>query len=154
VLTIGAPQAIGRIYLRQGQLYYAAINDDFTTSPHKAMYRMLSWTSGTFELEPGGELQVMEEMTESTEALLMEGVRQLDEMRNIEPQLPDPNSALAVPTPVAGKLRDLTPEELDVFQLVLDHGHVQAVFDHFYGPDLEAAQYLLGLMRREFVVVP
>jgi pSer/pThr/pTyr-binding forkhead associated (FHA) protein len=154
VLTIVAPQAVGRIYLRTGQLYYSAINDDYTVSPHKAIYRMLTWTSGTFELEPGNEMQVMEELTESTEALLMEGVRQLDELRNMEPQLPAPNSALAVPTPVAGKLRDLSPEELDVFQLVLDHGHVQAVFDHYYGPDLDAANYLLSLMRREFVVVP
>ena len=31
---------------------------------------------------------VLEEITESTEALLMEGMRQLDEFRRIEPELP------------------------------------------------------------------
>ena len=61
---------------------------------------------------------------------------------------------LAVPTPLAGKLRDLTPQELDIFQLVLDHGQVQAVLDNYYGTDLEAAQCLVGLMQREFIVVP
>jgi len=154
VLTIHSPSGLGRIYLRTGQIYFAAINDDFAVSPQKAIYRMLTWTTGTFELEPGGEMQVMEEVSESTEALLMEGVRQLDEFRHLERDLPAMTAALAVPTPVAGKLRDLTPEQLDVFQLVLDHGQVQAVLDHYYGSDLDAAHHLISLMKREFVVVP
>jgi hypothetical protein len=59
-----------------------------------------------------------------------------------------------VPTPLAGNLRDLTPQELDMFQLVLDHGQLQAVLDYYPGSDLDAAKNLIGLMRREFVVVP
>ena len=70
---------------------------------------MLTWETGTFELEPGGEMQVMDEIQESTEGLLMEGVRQLDEFRNLQKQLPPLGSPLAVPTPLAGKLRELTP---------------------------------------------
>jgi hypothetical protein len=81
-------------------------------------------------------------------------MRQLDELRNLENKLPPFESALAVPTPLAGKLRDLSPQELDVFQLVLDHGQVQAVLDNYYGTDLDAAQRLIGLMQREFIVVP
>lgn len=154
VLTVTTTTAVGRIYLRQGQLYFAAINDDFGASPHKAIFRMLTWVAGTFELEPGGEIRVMEEIQESTEGILMEGMRQLDEIRQLEEKLPPYHSALAVPTPLAGKLRDLSPQELDIFQLVLDHGQVQAVLDYYYGTDLEAAQSLLGLMQREFIVVP
>lgn len=154
VLTTAAPHAVGKIYLRKGQIYFAAINDDFALSPQKAIYRMLTWVQGTFELSPSVEMQVMEEVQESTEALLMEGVRQLDEFRQVENQLPPRESALAVPTPLAGKLRELSPEELDTFQLVLDHGLLQAVLDYYPGPDLDAAQNLIKLMRREFVVVP
>jgi pSer/pThr/pTyr-binding forkhead associated (FHA) protein len=154
VLTVSTTNAVGRLYLRQGQIYFAAINDDFGVSPHKAIYRMLTWTNGTFELEPGGEIRVMEELKESTEALLMEGMRQLDEVKNLESKLPSFESALAVPTPLAGKLRELSPQELDIFQLVLDHGQVQAVLDNYTGTDLEAAELLVALMKREFVVVP
>ena len=154
VLTVQSPRDIGRIYLRQGQIYFCAINDDFGIKPQKAIYRMLTWATGTFELEPAVDMQVMEEIHESTEALLMEGVRQLDEFRQIEAQLPPISSALAVPTPLAGKLRDLSPEELDTFQLVLDHGQLQQVLDYYPGPDLNAAQNVVNLMRREFVVVP
>ena len=92
---------------------------------------MLTWQTGTFELEPSVEIQVMEEIQESTEALLMEGVRQLDEINNVAHLLPPPGSPLAVPTPLAGRLRDLTPAELDTFQLVLDHGQLQKVLDHY-----------------------
>lgn len=154
VLTVASQHGIGKIYMRKGQIYFAAINDDFAVSPQKAIYRMLTWITGTFELEPSVEMQVMEEVQESTEALLMEGVRQLDEYKQLESKLPPPSSPLAVPTPLAGKLRELSPEELDVFQLVLDHGQMQAVLDHFPGSDLDAAQNLVNLMKREFVVVP
>lgn len=154
VLSINNGVSLGKIYLRKGQIYFATINDDFSVRPQKSIYRMLTWATGAFELEPGSEIQVMEEIQESTEGLLMEGVRQLDEFQNLANQLPPLGSPLAVPTPLAGKLRDLTPAELDTFQLVLDHGQLQRVLDNFPGTDLDAAQSLLNLMKREFVVVP
>ena len=153
-LAIASPSGLGKIYLRKGQIYFSAINDDYAISPQKAIYRMLTWSSGTFELEPQAEIQVMDEIQESTEALLMEGVRQLDEIRQLGGKLPPLTSSLAVPTPLAGRLRDLSPEQLDTFQLVLDHGQVQAVFDHFNGSDLDAAHHLVELLKKEFVVVP
>src|SRR6266545_1457635 len=88
VLTINNGVSIGKIYLRKGAIYFATINDDYAISPQKAIYRMLTWLTGTFELEPSVELQVMEEIQESTEGLLMEGVRQLDEFRMLQKQLP------------------------------------------------------------------
>ncbi|MEZ4365129.1 MAG: DUF4388 domain-containing protein [Kofleriaceae bacterium] len=154
VLSINNGASVGKIYMRKGQIYFAAINDDFNIAPQKAIYRMLTWETGTFELEPSVEIQVMEEMQDSTEGLLMEGMRQLDEFRELQRKLPPMTSALAVPTPLAGKLRELSPAELDTFQLVLDHGSMQRVLDNFPGSDIDAAQTLLGLMKREFVVVP
>lgn len=154
VLTVASGAYVGRIYMRKGQIYFAAINDDFNLNPQKAIYRMLTWATGTFELEQADEIQVMQEIQESTEGLLMEGMRQLDEFKNIERKLPPLHSALAVPTPLAGKLRDLTPTELDTFQLVLDHGSLQAVLDHHPGTDLDAANAMIALLKREFIVVP
>jgi hypothetical protein len=154
VLAVANGSHVGKIYFRKGQVYFAAIDDDFAVSPQKAIFRMLTWQTGTFELEPSVEMQVMEEIRESTEALLMDGVRQLDEMKQLEDLLPPMGSPLAVPTPLAGRLRDLTPAELDAFQLVLDHGLMQKVFDHFPGTDLDCAHTLVALMKREFVVVP
>ena len=153
VLTVRSSTGIGRIYLRKGQIYFATIDDNFAVKPQKAIYRLLTWVDGSFELEPPDDRQVIDEVTESTEALLMEGIRQLDEIRHLSPDLPPTGAHLAVPTPLAGRLRELSPEELDVFQAVLDHGSTQAVLDAFEGTDLEGYRLLADLLRREFVVV-
>jgi hypothetical protein len=153
VLTVRSTIGIGRIYLRKGQIYFATIDDNFAVAPQKAIHRLLTWTDGSFELEPPDERHVIDEVTESTEALLMEGMRQLDEIRHLSPELPPPGAHLAIPTPLAGRLRDLTPKELDVFQAVLDHGSVQAVLDTFEGSDLDAYRMLVDLLQREVVVV-
>jgi hypothetical protein len=153
VLSVRSDRGVGKIYLRKGQIYYASIDDNFAVRPQKAIYRLLTWQHGNFELEPPDERQVMEEIQESTEMLLMEGVRLLDEVRRIEENLPPPGARLAIPTPLAGRLRELKPEELDVFQLVLDHGTLQAVLDNYQGTDHDAYTHLLTLLGKEFVVV-
>lgn len=153
VLTVRSDRGVGKICLRKGQIYYASIDDNFAVRPQKALYRLLTWMQGTFELDAPDERQVMEEISESTEALLMEGMRQLDEIRRVDADAPPPGSNLAVPTPLAGRLRDLKPEELDIFQLVLDHGTLGAVLDYFGGSDLDAYTTLIALLKREFVVV-
>src|SRR3954466_14286249 len=52
VLAVTAGGQVGKIYFRKGQVYFAAINDDFSVSPQKCIFRMLTWQTGTFELEP------------------------------------------------------------------------------------------------------
>jgi hypothetical protein len=153
VLTLRSDRGTGRVYLREGQIYYASIDDNFAIAPRKAFFRILGWTNGTFELEPPSDHLVTEEITESTMALLLEAVRHLDEVRQVESKLPPPTAQLSVPMQLPGHLRDLATEELQTFQLVLRHGTVKAVVDHFPGTDLEAYTCILGLLRRGFVVV-
>jgi len=60
VLTVNNGMT-GKIYLRKGAVYFATINDDFAVSPLKSIYRMLTWQTGTFDLESGVELEVVME---------------------------------------------------------------------------------------------
>lgn len=151
VLSVRGEGGLGRIYLRKGQIYYSTIDDSYDLSPRKAAFRLLTWTSGTFELEPPDEKSVLEEIQESTEALLMEGMRQLDEFRRIEGELPGRDEALGLASPLAAPLRDLQPNELDVLQLVINYGHLQAVLDRSPRTDLETGQALLALIQKEYV---
>jgi pSer/pThr/pTyr-binding forkhead associated (FHA) protein len=153
VLSIRGESGLGKIYLRKGQIYYASIDDSFDLAPRKAVYRLLTWQSGTFELEPPDERDVLEEIKESTEALLMEGVRQLDELRRIEAELPPRGTMLAMIHPLQPALRELSPAEIDVFQTVLNYGTLQAVLDKSTLTDLETAQSILSLMQRGYVAV-
>lgn len=153
VLTLRAEQGVGRMYLREGQIYYASIDDNFAIPPRKAYYRMIGWTTGTFELGSPANHVVTEEINETAMALLLEGLKHVDEMKQLETKLPPPNAQLVVPMQLPGHLRDLATEELQVFQLVLHHGSLREVVNHFPGTDLEACTCVLGLLRRGFIVV-
>jgi len=152
VLSVRSDQGHGRIYMRRGQIYYCSIDDAFDLTPHKAFYRMLTWTSGTFELEPPDERNVLEEIQESTEALLMEGMRQLDELRRMENELPSREKRLQLAIPLHPPLRELSPAELDILQAAINHGTVGDTLDRASQTDLEAAQRLLSLIQRGYLV--
>ena len=56
----------------------------------EAIYRMLVWSDGTFEVEFGPASGVVREqtITAATQALLMEGMRRVDEWGRLLEQLP------------------------------------------------------------------
>jgi pSer/pThr/pTyr-binding forkhead associated (FHA) protein len=147
VLEIQGPAGLGRIYLRKGQIYFATIDDSFDLAPRKAVYRMMVWESGTFELQPPDDKAFLEELDEPTEGLLMEAMRQLDEIRRLGKELPPRNARLALAAPMTTPLRSLTPEQLDLVQAVHNHGQVSAILDKSSTPDLETYQALLALIR-------
>jgi hypothetical protein len=152
VLVVRSELGVGKIYLRKGQIYFASIDESFNTGPRKAMYRMLAWTQGFFDLEPPDERDVLEELSDSTEGLLMEGMRQLDEYRVHAEKLPPVTSTLAIPHPLEAKLRDLSPEELDVFQVALGAESIRAVFDECPLTDMTIAEKLKGLLDKGYVI--
>jgi hypothetical protein len=151
VLAVRSYQAIGRIYLRKGQLYYCSIDDAYDLTPHKAFYRMLSWQTGTFELEPPDERNVLNEIQESTEQLLMEGMRQLDEMRRMASELPPREATVRLALPLQPKLRDLSALELELLQTAINMGQVGAVLDQAPAADADVGQMLLSLIQRGYL---
>src|SRR5262245_32345080 len=72
VLVTRSDWGTGRLFLRKGQIYYASIDDGAQGSPRKALFRMFGWTQGFFELDPPDERTMPDEISDSTEALLME----------------------------------------------------------------------------------
>jgi len=151
VLVIRSDWGVGKVYLRKGQIYFASIDESFNTGPRKAMFRMLGWADGFFELEPADERAVLEELQDSTEGLLMEGMRQLDEYRAMADKLPPLAASLAVPRPLEPKLRDLGPEELDVFQVALGVDTVRMLFDECPHTDLTISEKLKTLIEKGYL---
>ena len=151
VLVVRSDQHLGRLFFRKGQIYFANLENHYNVGPRKAFVRMLGWTQGSFELEPPDESAVLEEMDESTEALLMEGMRQLDEYRVQLEKLPAFSSPIGVPRPLKARLRDLGPDELDVFQAATEVKTVAALFDHSPLTDLMIAEKLVGLLNRGYL---
>jgi hypothetical protein len=143
----------GRVFLEGGRIYYACTADWLDVDPHKALYRLLSWAAGTFELEKSDVRPFANPITEPTDALLLEGMRQLDELRNLGRDLPPMDAEVSLAKPLPARLADLEDRDLDFLQLVLTHGTVRGVLDHFAGSDFEGYTYLRGMVGRRFVTV-
>jgi Domain of unknown function (DUF4388)/Inner membrane component of T3SS, cytoplasmic domain len=142
----------GRVHLRTGKVVSAVIDADPTLPPKKALFRMVAWTQGAFEFAPqeGDLLAAMpNEIAETTEQLVMQAVQQADQLAR--GNWPAPTAAIGIAMPLAPKLRDLSPEELDLLQLVHNYGVVQAVLDRASGSDLEVAQKIAALIQRGYL---
>ena len=141
----------GKVYLRQGKVYYAVIDDNHELGPQKSFNRIVTWEVGDFELRPPDPQEFMVELDSSTEGLLMDALRQLDEMRRIQGDLPAADATLTLAVPMTPALRDLTPDELDVLQLIINWGTMQGALDHSPVDDLAVCSAVLNLMQRDYV---
>lgn len=142
---------IGKIYLRKGNVYYATINDLDDVPPTKAVFRMLTWDKGLFDLEPPDEREFPAEIDMSVQEILMEGLRQIDEFNEAKQDMPPLSSRLSPPEPMTAKLRDLTPEDLDVFQLALNCRHFETILNKSQASDLDTLRVLKKLLKEEYL---
>ncbi len=153
VLTVRSDSDVGRIYLRKGTIYFAQINDLADVPPMKSTFRLLTWAKGFFEFDtgdvPGFEGQ---EIDLGVQELLMEGLRQLDEFAVLKDKLPEMHAKLVIPSPLVPHLHDLTPKELDAFQLVLNWGHLETVLNKSTTTDLDTGEALVKLLKGGWIV--
>lgn len=140
-----------RIYLRQGRIYYAVIDNNHQLGPQKSFYRVVRWDKGDFELLAPDNQDFIVELEEPTEALLMEGLRQHDELRRLEKDLPPLDAELSLAKPLPSLLRDLRPDQLDLLQIVHNEGTLRAVLDRADATDLETSFGILDLLRKGMV---
>jgi len=108
VLNIAGEQE-GRIHLRQGRVVFASIGGAEMLGPRKAFFRIIAWDTGRFVLEQGASERFPRELEGTTESLLMEGLRQLDELRRFQADLPPAIASLALERPLGAPLRKLSP---------------------------------------------
>lgn len=153
LLVLKAGNETGRVFLEEGHVYYACMEDWVEVDPHKVLYRLLGWTSGTFALEKSDVRPFANPITESSDALLLEGMRQLDELRNLGHDLPPLDAQVEVARPLPSRLAELDDRDLDFVQLALEFVTVRRILDHFPGSDFEGYTYLLGMVGRKFLVV-
>lgn len=152
VLQITTMTDVGSIYLEDGRVRFAVVNGDESVPPEKAFYRILVWDKGTFDLLPKVEREFPKEIHSSIEGLLMEGMRQLDEIRRLGDALPPLQSRIMIPMPLDKPLRDASPEELDVIQLALNHETLVDMMNHSGKPDPDVAEVVVALLEKGYLV--
>ncbi|HET6415484.1 MAG TPA: DUF4388 domain-containing protein [Polyangiales bacterium] len=151
VLQITTESDVGSIYLDEGRVQFAVVNGDESVPPEKAFYRVLVWDKGTFDLLPKVERTFPTQIQGSIEGLLMEGMRQLDEMRRLGDDLPPLRSKMSVAFPLKKPLRDASPDELDVIQLALNHNTLADMMNHSGRPDPDVAELVVALLEKGYL---
>ncbi|MBI3070700.1 MAG: FHA domain-containing protein [Deltaproteobacteria bacterium] len=144
---------IGRIVFNDGKLTAASIDDQPDCPSQKAFFRILSFMSGNYTLESNKSdaASTTDSIELATAPLLMEGLRQLDEMRHLRETRQIENPHFSLPAPLAVPLTDLSTAELTVFQLALNFGSLQPILDASHQTDLETLQALLSLADRGYL---
>ncbi|MDC0747028.1 DUF4388 domain-containing protein [Polyangium mundeleinium] len=153
LLVIRTDDEVGKIHLQKGTIIHASLDDSTDLPPLKAAYRILAWGSGTFDFEPPDEVLPKDPIDVSVQEILMEGLRQLDELNAIKHKLPGKNAQLSVALPLKPLIRDLSPMELDVLQAVWNHAEMHVVMDKSTTSDLDTGRTLLKLISSGYVRV-
>jgi FixJ family two-component response regulator len=58
---------------------------------------------------------------------------------------------LTLAKPVVPPLRDLTPEQLDVLQLVINYGTVETILNRSLASDLDTSEVLIKLLKSSYI---
>ncbi len=149
VIRVGAVE--GKLHLDKGRIVYATVSNAPGLKPLKAVFRILSWQDGTFELLGPEPHNFPETINMSTEHILMEGLRQIDEIRHMQRKLPAPETEMVLPLPLVPSLSDLSSQELDVLQLIYNHRKVGAILDHAASTDLDVTNIIFDLMDKGYI---
>jgi hypothetical protein len=137
----------GRLFVREGNVVQASLGP---VEAEKALYRMLTWRSGTFAFSDT-RVTVPARIQTPTRALLMEGMRQLDEWDRLVSTLPPLDAHVSLRVKSSELPHIVHPLTQEVLLLVEIYSRVQDVMDHCSHPDYQVLRTLQTLVERGIV---
>lgn len=152
-LVVRTETDVGKLHLDKGRVHFAAVNDHYDVAPEKSFYRILTWEDGTFDMEQPEEREFPSQIEMSTEGLLMEAMRQLDEVKRLGPELPPHSAQLELCSPLIPPLRDLTPDQLDVLQIAHNYSRVETVLNKSLAGDVRTSELIVKLIKSGYLKV-
>ncbi len=146
LLVVQGTAHAAEVRLDKGRVVGCVLDGREDLSHEKSFYRLLSWTVGHFELQPAPGVPPGRAIAESMEGLLMEGMRQQDELQRLRGLLP---ARFAVTTEATS---GLDAADRALVALAAQHGTLDALLDAAQLPDLLAAERLERLVSRGLLV--
>jgi CheY-like chemotaxis protein len=145
-LEVSRASEQGAVVVAEGRPVDASLG---TVQGEKALFRLLTWTDGSFAFLPGPPPSVTR-ITRGMDDALLEGMRQADEVKRLEPLLPPLKARLVrvAGTKAAG---DATTEAL--LQTLREPHTLAELLDREPGPDVEVMEAVANLLRHGAVRV-
>jgi len=143
----------GSLHLREGRVFFAAIEGNDGMLPEKALLRMLHWQQGMFELDNVAIKDPPKRIDMSLEHLLIEAARQQDELAELarKVRLPTKNDTVRFVSPGPLRWGGLAQEELELVQDMVEMGGWQQMLDRSPKDDLELFRCLASLREKGVV---
>jgi len=148
----------GNVYFRGGRIYFASVEDPHHFSEHpmhplQSLIRICGWTQGSFRVKSNNALPSFEGELNEESRTLMERVRQsCAELKALRAQLPPLDSRLAVPSPLNAPLAKLSEDQLNAFQMCMNHYPIQNAVDFNPLGEREGIKVLLSLLEAGYLV--
>lgn len=137
----------GELAIRDGNLVQASVG---RVEGEKAFFRMLAWRDGSFAFAPvrvGGAPRILT----PTRALLLEGVRQIDEWSRLRGVLPSADSQVVLTVAKSELPSSVHPLTQEVLVLLEIYDRVGDVVDHCSHPDYQVLRTLQTLAEKGIV---
>lgn len=137
------------VALKEGKIINAKI--DKATSV-KAFYRILNIQEGYFKFIPS-DPELPEEIKESTDSLLMEGLRQNDELKELIKIFPQERFKIILAVKVNQIEKGLRPKTLEVLSSLEVFTDLNEILNNLSMPDYEIIKILLALKEKGIITI-
>lgn len=128
----------GEIHLRAGQITHARSG---ATEGTKALYRLLGWRRGRFSYQPG-PVAAIRTIKAQPDAVVMEGMRQTDELARLADRRPPDRARVVVTMDRKGLPEDLHRTTREVLALTEFYASVGEILDRAASTDFEVLRAL------------
>lgn len=134
----------GVVHVKDGDVYNASLDG---VDREKALYRILQWDDGKFEFMPKN-VSVKKNIRPSFSNLLMEGMRQIDELKRVQERFPDKNCHIWMKPQAPKPTEDADPVVHDIIRLMKVYPRVEDLVNHCPHTDYEVYWALTDLIAR------
>lgn len=142
ILFLSDEERQGEIHLQGGHVANARVG---RIEGNKAFLRLLTWPQGHFRFESGGA-EGERKISLPTERLIMEGLRQVDEMASLRRQFPFDEGALSLAIAPDELPRGLRPATREVLLSLQSFHRLEEVLDNCTPNDFLILQILRALI--------
>jgi CheY-like chemotaxis protein len=148
-LKITGEGSSGVLYIKDGEIYNVVLGG---IEKEKALYRLLGWADGEFEFV-SGPVQVLRKIRSSSSGLLMEGMRQLDELKKNATFYPDRRSLVTLTVDEGSIKKDAAPEISEFIELLKLYSKLSDLVDNSTSTDFEVFDALMTMLSMGIVDV-
>ncbi len=137
----------GAVYVKDGEIYNAVCGK---AEREKALFRLLTWKEGIFEFRPL-RLTLERKIQSRTDHLLMEAMRQLDELENSKDKFPSIDLRIGTNVDTNALPTGLKPVMYEVLKLVEYYPRLGDVIEHCSFTDFEVYSTIANMLGRDIL---